>query len=374
MSYDLEVYGARELEVNALPLLVQSAGGTAESFATQTWIKRSVRGASDNTLSIDGPLRVEREDLPEVVAERAVGVRVLYQLSVPTSSRAAVSLATEIAQSVADLVDGVLYDPQRSRVIWPRGAKRRLQLPKTNRVDVLKLHWYVSRQELKQHLAANVLDVIARRLPEALPRRFGNYEPLQHRLDESGHDGFVQFWRDEKMSMFWKGTLPCFGGYATGLGDSVIGTTVGSIHLDFDCRITADERWREELIRLFVELAMTTDCLYAHSVVERDWIVHGANLSCTADQIETFPPGLTDRSRWLGLPPYPTWLAWYGLAYTPLVRPHVIDDSIEVDNCLLWRAGELPADERVPPIPVDLMMQGIGRENRGRADRVPTGL
>ena len=230
-------------------------------------VERRVREGFDYAFNVDGPLRVEQEDLPEAVVSSAAGIRWTYQLTVEGSSRPAIELARRFARELVARSDGVVYDTQADAVVWPRGGMRKFKPEPSRQIDLVHFEWFVRREDLPSDLPARVFDVLRNYMPETLPRRFGSFEPLQGRLEEAGRDGFIAAWHAEPMTLFWKGTSPSLDGSMHGLGDELIGAQyagehpVGSVRLSFDHRAFLDPRWREDAVELFVGLAERPPCL-----------------------------------------------------------------------------------------------------------------
>jgi hypothetical protein len=49
-------------------------------------------------------------------------------------------------------------------------------------------------------------------MPEAVPVRFGEYEPMQGRLERDGDDAFAALWDGDDMP-FWRGRKPFTWGF-----------------------------------------------------------------------------------------------------------------------------------------------------------------
>src|SRR5215212_8869124 len=157
-------------------------------------------------VSVDGPLEVEDEDLPEVVAGALLVCRWTVQISVPAgATKGDVRRAERLARALAKESSGLVYDPQEDAIVWPRSVKRlREPVVSRDRDDdgrTLELTWLVARR-LDARDGHALVDILQRDLPEALPRRFGGYEPPQGRLERDGAPAFAALW-DEDSGPFW---------------------------------------------------------------------------------------------------------------------------------------------------------------------------
>lgn len=414
MSYDLAVFGADDPPAGTLSTIAEDVGGRLahEGAESAAIVERPLRGGFDYAFHVDGPLHIEREDLPDPVVAAAVGIQWTWQLTVEGSASPSIKLAKSFARQLAEKCRGVVYDPQEDGVTWPRKGTRAFTPPPEETIDVLQLEWFVRREDADDDLPAVVFDTLASMLPEGLPRRFGSFEPLQHRLEETGREGFLHAWRSENMSLFWKTSRPCIGGSMYGLGDDLIGIQhagphpVGTVRLSVDARTLHDDRWREEVVQLFAAMSRRTRAFYACVDVDRTVGYRSGNLWYGPDS-ET-QAGLVVRNVWMGLPDHEVWLAWYGNLYRDLVERHLTFGKIENGEVgVLVRASELPpgvdttseherwpkrrrlfgrsavVDDATPlprpTIPRELMLKVIGSGQMGshqreRADRVPEGL
>lgn len=360
MSHDLQVFGAEPVTdgrfTAALAALDLHTEGTPSHAAVgHTAVGRTVRGERRHAFTWEGPFPVERSDLPDEVATRLLGITAMYEVSVDGGGRTEIATATRFAREIAAQVSGGVYDRQSDRLVWPRGTRRRFKPPKAERIDTLALQWFVRREDAPPDLPALVLESLRVLLPEAMPRRFGDVEPLPHRFEESGADGFVQNWRASQ-ELLWSTTSPCLDGAMSFLGESVVfpkgvpdpDHIVGQFSLTFDLRALDDVRWQHELTDAFCRLAETSGAFFAQAAVERSWGYGGGSL--WADKsTKTIPSRVTRQRTWRTLLPHPMWLAWYGPLYRPLVEPFIGEEWTDKGAGLLRRDGEHPNDAQ--PVP-----------------------
>jgi hypothetical protein len=272
-----------------------------------------VRGEYAYVASLDGPFKVELEDLPDVVRARAVGVSVTYQL----------------------------------------GGTRNFKPAPAALIDVVRYAWYLRRADMATSIARDVLDELAARVPEALPRRFGGYEPLQFKLDVAGAEGFAEQWESESTGPFWRGSRPCLGGSTFGLarelGRPPIPYPVGDITLSFDGRAIEDERWRQDLVELFLATVETTRAFCAVTQVDHNIGYSGGNL-WHGPEAET-QWGSVVRSEWQGLPAAQPWLLWVGPMYKGLVESDLGVFEPQGNGLLLQRSSRRVAQSAPRRLP-----------------------
>jgi len=134
-----------------------------------------------------------------------------------------------------------------------------------------------------------------------------------------------------------------------------------SIQMDFDAGyLESHDAGRRACIDLFCTVAEDLGCFYAAGHVERNWMVSRRNLSSDS---QTEALHIVKKTDWLGLPPFPVWLGWYGSPYKEMVRSSLESLSFEEKGeGLLLRLGDTPQDVdqlsgRFPVLPADLRRQ-----------------
>jgi len=315
------------------------------------------------TVTVDGPVAVEADDLPEALAAVVLAPRWLTTLSIPVdaSARRREQLRT-LGRRVAKEYAGAAFDPQEDAVIWPNGRPKRVAALKAETTYIVRLGWYLPAARWPDAPAA-LVRALARRCPQVLPRRYGVSEPFQ---PYDSVEGFATFAAEEET--FWLASRPSFGGHAQPPADAV-----GHLGLDLDWRVLeSDPRWRATAVDLFAAVAAGVGAFYAEGWVEPGWNVSSTNrLSIDAGR-RTRGSALR-RGAWRGLPPEPAWLTWFGdgygepvaaaLAAAPparrrLRRPVVPDVDARPEG-LLVRLGD-PPRARLPwlPLPPELVRPG----------------
>jgi hypothetical protein len=269
----------------------------------------------------------------------------LFQIIVEGSAAAEVPHAIRFARRLAQDLGGVVVDQQTDEV-WSRGVSRTAEKPKRDaRVKVVGLAWYSPFNAVPPDAAARYLAVCRRHFPEAAPRRFGEYEPLQGKFDEVGADGFSAAWRSATSMLFIAPTAPCVdGSLHAGPSEKYPGPG-WKLCLDLHHQpLALDGRWRAALERFFVALASEMNAFYATAEVTRGHIWNGRSM-WSDGQTEWAISPLRARDGWMGLMPHPTWWAWYGGPYRPLVDGRLRGGTVELrQGGLLHQLEEVPSD------------------------------
>ena len=256
-------------------------------------------------VTVDGPVAAEPDDLAEPLAAAVLAPHWLTTVSVShEASTRRRELARSLARRLAQEHDGAAYDPQEDLVIHPRGRPKRVAAGKAEKTSIVRLEWYVAAERWAAAPAA-LVRVVARRCPEALPTRFGGFEPLQERYEPAAFADFAA-----EQDTFWLASRPSFGGHAL---PPDRGT--GRLGLDVDWRVLeADPRWRETVAGLFAAAAAALGAFYGEAWVEPGWNVSLNNRLSVPAGRKTRGSAL-GRDGWAGLPAEPAWLTWFGGEY-----------------------------------------------------------
>ncbi len=266
--------------------------------------ERPEPGEPPDGVTVDGPFEIEPADLADALAAAVLAPRWLVQVS-GTKRETARRFGRELAKAH----DGAAYDRQEDAVFQPRGTPKRVPAGKAEKkTNIVCLEWTAPDWATAP---AAMIDAIARHAREALPRRYGDYEPPQERFEDPA--AFAAFAQDHRT--FWYASRPFFGGHANPPGD---------LQLEVDWRVlTADERWREAVVDLFAAVAEATSATRGEAYAERGWTVSANNRLWTTYSRR-------DRRG-------PAWIEWDGM---------------------LTRHGELPRPRR------PLFSRGAGRGRR----------
>jgi hypothetical protein len=169
MSYDLQVWSVRPLRPEAFrqPGIWQKEP-VSWTHARKNW--QIVVSASD---------RVELEDVPEEVGKLLPGIEWLTNLNLEGKASAeALRLAHSVATDIARSGHGAVLDQQDGSIRLPSGVKR-LMLPRNSETfEVVSMSWWFLDSPLESREGRErFINLLERMLPEALPKRYGVYEP-----------------------------------------------------------------------------------------------------------------------------------------------------------------------------------------------------
>jgi hypothetical protein len=248
MSYDLQVWSTIEPDWQEIADALHgwTVTGTGLLFQTGAW------------QIIIGPCSIaEEEDIPEEIVGLLPGIRYLTELNLepihaPESAR---SRLLKAARTIAKVCKGVVLDPQEATLATPRGVKRLSASKPTGRISVFSLGWWFNDSPLLHEGGlAELLHIMEQFLPEALPRRYGKYEPPQFRYNEEGKQSFIDFVSSEELFVVWYASYPVLNvhlGTKMGYGATRIGYRANTIDVDIDASVWPQPGWGIALERFW---------------------------------------------------------------------------------------------------------------------------
>ena len=171
----------------------------------------------------------------------------------------------KVAKLIAKFGHGVIENPQTDEIILPSGVKRVQAIEKTERFSIIELSWWFNNEVLRdrQNLII-LLQEIERTIPEALPRRYGVYEPPQERF--LGIDELASYLLDHmNEQIVWYPSRPVI--YVNLSVPSVIGPTrmgyrFGQFSIEIDSAVLTMPGWKTSIQRLFKNISLILNPFY----------------------------------------------------------------------------------------------------------------
>ncbi len=370
MSYDLEI-GTHERPTRAqIESWATEQGLTVEPNGDDSLVvSRPAKRGDGYLFEVGGPHAAEPEDFADEIAAACLLPRWTMSVLVPYSvPKRAIELGRALARHLAAANDGAAFDPQEDGLIWPRGVPKRVPPRHEEELtSLVSLKWYLPPARWAR-APETLVRVLGRRCPEALPSRYGRFEPPQHRFEADDVTPFVSFVLDaEEGHGFWFARRPSFGGsWAAPHADEHVRPDderlrIAHLGVDFDGRVLEqDQRWREAVVDLFATLAAELGAFFGAVQVEPGWTVTRNNrLHGGIEHMEHKSEHILRGLLWQGLPPVPMWVSWFGAPYRDLVAPRLgnADEVDHRDEGILLRlaaeprhVGELPQC----PLPAEL--------------------
>lgn len=286
------------------------------------------------------PLRIEADDIPAEFAQDIDGATCLYEIVVEGSSAPGISRATAFARRLAGASAGIALDEQAGALPWPNSQPVQARVAR-GAIPTVELHWYTTKDCSGADLEARSwLDAARQFFPQARPRRFGTFEPLQERLDGED-DHFVEFVGHARDHVFADASRPAVS--ASMQAEPPRDRPVRAHRLTLLAEPLMDPAWHLSLEKFFCEFACRTKVVLATAEIRRGvrWSGRSLGYDGTTENIAY----LARAGRWAGLPPYPVWWTWFGEEYEPLVRAYLPAGQLKSYDSGLFHAGsDAPAD------------------------------
>jgi len=357
MSYDLEIWATRTPE--NLRSVVPDG---------DRWVARGESLVLDGgswQIVLGGPEKVEDEDVPDNVRSALPGIRWLYPLNLePLAAPAAARKSLKsTAKAVAVAAHGAVHDPQEDAVTLPSGIKRYAapSREKDVRFDVLTLGWwFLGGPLLEPGGYSKFIGLLERFLPDALPRRYGTYEPPQFRFEESGRDHLVTYLAEANSSIVWYPTKPVvsvgLGAYEPPGWQGRLGFRSHRVEIELDSAALNQPGWPDQLVASWKEISAFLKPFYGE-VRFLGGCIPSRTTYCSDFYTEESP---TKSWWWRGIPRKPGCAVALGDPYASLWPEFTRLAERKGETCLVtlpqWSKGG-SIQEITGPVPEGLMQR-----------------
>jgi hypothetical protein len=221
-------------------------------------------------LHIGEAAAVEPEDVPEEIAEALPGVAFVVDVSLQpiNAPRAGQQALRKIATAIAREAHGAIEDPQAGEVTLGKGVRRYTALPADDDASLLSMcFWFASGPLIEPAGAPGLLDVLSTCLPEAVPARYGKFEPPANRLAALGRDHLVAFmqqnWHDGGVYYPSPPVAHFHLSIPQQVGATRMGYRSGLLAIDVAAGALAQPGWQAAVLRLWRELVRFVQPFYS---------------------------------------------------------------------------------------------------------------
>lgn len=313
MSRDVSVWLTRPVDLDEI--VADLDGWSCDEFGN--W---SVEGSGWQVLL--GPVDwVEREDVPEAVLALAPSISHLVGLTLEGSGRGAGGrLLRDIERRLALAGAGIIDDSNDRELIDARGARHAVRRTGPPRhIDVIRGSWYwtdespaESREGLERMLAR-----LEELMPQALPKRYGEWEPPQIRFDDGGVVALATYLdqrRDDLTVMYPELPVRAIDLDHPAQTKVDAGFLANRLTIDVDAVALRRPGWGPALARVFVQLAELAETFYAEVRLLRGFELFDRREAQEAPVTSDLDP--VYRNQWRGVPNRPALAAVIGPPYT----------------------------------------------------------
>jgi len=258
LSYDFELYTSRKLALEP----PQTSGGC--------------------NIRVDGPDRAEDEDLPvnylPILGKKRVLFRIHLEGDLTSLDHAAVD--NWLREIISD-TKGVLIDLQTEQFETPTKSGQLAPHPDQSNDNGWMSFYFENGDTFYESGFEKMLQEIANTMPEAIPARYGYYEPLQGRVEDGDVSDLVASFKNET-DVFMKSKTP-FGHIFTRIPCKKTFENyhprhfvrreflLGRVCFEISPKLFANPEKLERLKFLFERLCVTLDVVYAEIVQTDNW-------------------------------------------------------------------------------------------------------
>lgn len=266
MSYDLQVWST---EPPPLPACLPDSAQWQAQNDVWTWARRGWQ-------VVAGPVHVvDPDDVPDDVRAALPGISYMVEFNLEPlgAPQAAYALLKRVAKTVAMQSHGVVVDLQSDAVTTPAGVRRYVSGTRSATLTALQLSWFSVDARLASRAGLErVVDCFEQHVPEALPVRYGLYEPPCFRYSETGRQHLIDFLEEEYLvpgslgSTVWRSRRPVVDvTLSIGVGARRPGDLWRShrVTLTLDASVLEQSGWPTALQRLWRRMAHDVHAFYA---------------------------------------------------------------------------------------------------------------
>lgn len=343
MSYDVRIWGRKNGDLGSR---LSPRQGWTETANGWVLAKRSWQ------IIVGTPQPVEAVDIPAEIAEMLPGLSsltevILEPVTAPKSARA--TLAATV-RGLAEELAGVIEDPQECSATLPRGTRRYPKPKREERLAVLKLSWWYMNSPLNSvGGVSEFLSILRRHIGEAVPRRYGPWEPPRYTTEETGTDALAEFIIETlgTSSVFYT-ERPVVGFYISdcaGARHPQAGFRANCFRLEIETAALDQPGWERAIRNLWHDVSRFLQPFYGDARILRDYLWSGATLSSdTQTEVEPVRSWF-----WRGIPPNPGLALVIGPPYTGHWAPEnaVSDGDLSFVETDIW-ADRMPLPLVVP--------------------------
>lgn len=296
MSYDIQIWSVDPIPLpDALPDVEkwQREGGA--------W----VRASKNWQIVINNSDKVLFEDVPEDVAVLVPGIGYLTELNLePISApKSAHKLLTTVSKRLGNAAHGVILDPQTEEVITPSGITRYRPQRREDRFSILALMWWFTGGPLLRDAGLHeFVSLLERMLPEAMPKRYGLFEPPQHLYSETGREHFLGFLQEHRDDVVvWYPHRPVVGVYLScspNWGATRQGFRANTVRVEVEASALEQPGWPTALDRFWRAASQVIEPFYGDVRTLKGYLRMGATVG--SDSETGFHP--VKGPWWIGIP------------------------------------------------------------------------
>jgi hypothetical protein len=302
MSYDINIWSIKPIKFpDSLPSKDKwSIQKDHACFSKGEW-----------QIVVNASMEVENEDIPDGILPYLPGIEYLTEVSLEPIFSPPVAHTTliRVINHIAKDIIGVIENVQEDTIKLTTGVKRVAPERRSsgNRFSLIKMSWWFNESPVeKEQGFIDLYNYLKTNFPEALPRRYGIYEPPQYKLEKDGEQHFLEFFFKNKYdSIVWYPHKPVVGigftfeknwGFKKICDEQRFITN--RISIEIDSCVFEQHGWKRQLINVWKGLTEIIKPFYGDVRILHDFI-SGRSTYWIGGRTEDHP---VKSGWWLGIP------------------------------------------------------------------------
>jgi hypothetical protein len=165
-------------------------------------------------IAADENLLVEEEDVPPEIYLSLSGIKYLTEINIQpfAPNDVFIEKVVRAARKMARENTGILENPQSGEIYYPPSCKKTVSVSRVEAESLISVVWYIDTDCSMNEKYPQLVDLFEKYLPNAVPRRYGSYEPPQFIYKDTGKEHFVKFLQTEDFPVCYT-TKPIEGLY-----------------------------------------------------------------------------------------------------------------------------------------------------------------
>ena len=253
MSYDLNIWSCRKVEFEQKEINI-----------------------GEYTLTIENSVTVENEDIPIDVMLSLAEIKYLTKIYLQpyTTDKIITDKAIKYAKKLAKEFDGVVENPQLDNEVFL--ARKRFTRA-TKDADYVSISWYIDCNKSLNVYLADFINLLEKYLPQALPRRYGGYEPPEFKYSEMGKEHLINFLNEEHNPVIYcmKPITYIYisDAYIDNQKFEIKDYRCNKIEIEMLKEVYLESNWQFAVKRLFRESAKLLKPFYAEIIDEKESMI-----------------------------------------------------------------------------------------------------
>ena len=255
MSYDLNIWSRQRVETGQKEFTV-----------------------GEYTITVEDSMIVENEDIPIDIMLSLSEIKYLTSIHLQpyTNEKTIIDKAIKYAKKLAKEFNGVVEDPQlENKVLLV--DKRKTFSRAIRDADVISVCWYIDCRESLSNKLPIFIELLEKYLPQALPRRYGAFEPPEFKYAETGKKHLINFLNEEHFPVIYC-TKPItyiflHDAYLDNQKFEIKDYRCNKIEIELLKEAYSEPNWQFAVKRLFKEVAKLFKPFYAEIIDEKETMV-----------------------------------------------------------------------------------------------------